>query len=985
MPIDQLKSNFTRRKIADVNPQFSHKPVGEIKQVGKLRSGRHFLHLKKPKMPSLPQLGRGSLRGSKGWFGRFLRRFWPYMLGLMFLGGIVIIGLFAWYSRDLPEPGKIMDRSVALSTKIYDKTGEVLLYEVHGPENRTLVKIDDIPEHVINATIAIEDKNFYNHRGISVWGIIRGQIVPRLRGDRVQGGSTLTQQFVKNAILTDERKLSRKIKEWILSWQIERKYDKRQILEFYFNEIPYGGSVYGVSAAAQYYFDKSVKDLTIAEAAILAALPQGPTHYSPYGSNKDLLIGRQQYILSLMTDQGFISKEEAEVAKRQELVFKKRAEQIKAPHFVMYVRELLEEKYGTSVVEQGGWEIRTSLDWSAQEKAQAIVDEIAHRNLENFDANNAALVSIDVDSGEIISMIGSKDFFNDEIDGQVNVVLSKRQPGSSMKPLVYLAAFDKGYRPDTILFDLETNFAASGDPYQPKNYDLGQRGPVSMRKALAGSLNIPAVKTLYLAGVRNVVDLANRFGYTTLTDPDRYGLSLVLGGGEVKLLEHVNAYATFAREGVYKEPVSILEIKDSQGKIIEKNEDNKGRRVMEKETVRILNDILSDNSARAYIFGENNYLTLPDRPVAAKTGTTNNYHDAWTIGFTPSVATGVWVGNNDNSEMKRGADGSVVAAPIWQAFMKEITKGRPIVEFKKEDIGKCDKPMVCGELSGAKPVKIDRMSGKLATENTPYTTIEEKKYLELHTILHYVNINDPLGEPLSDPNNEPQYHLWEAPVIKYAQENGYTTQLPPTEYDDIHVPEDKPHLSWQSPTYKQTISSSRLEMEVNTDAPRGVRRVEYFLDNELIGTSYNAPFSFTYQINPFLNNGDHQLKAIAFDDLDNFGEQSININLQLDSDARDFNLLWINPTNGDTLNLLDFPIDLELSLDNPSHVSKIDFYYVDPEEKSRWFAYIENPYRNKIVVSWNKNIDPGVYKLYMVVKTPAGNLITTPGIIVNVE
>lgn len=981
MPIDQLKSNFTRRKIADVNPQFSHKPLSEVKQSRKLRSGRHFLHRQKSK---LPELG-SSHKGSRGWFRRFLKRFWPYGLGLVFLGGILIIGLFAWYSRDLPEPGKIMDRSVALSTKIYDRSGQELLYEVHGPEKRSLVKIDDIPEYVINATIAIEDKNFYNHSGISVWGIIRGQIVPRLRGSRAQGGSTLTQQFVKNAILTDERKISRKIKEWILSWQIERKYDKRQILEFYFNEIPYGGAVYGVQAAAEYYFDKSVNDLTVAEAAVLAALPQGPTRYSPYGSNKDLLIGRQQYILDLMTEQGFISEEEAETAKNQELTFKKRAEKIKAPHFVMYVRELLEEKYGTSVVEQGGWEIRTSLDWSAQEKAQAIIDEIAQRNLENFEANNAALVSIDVDSGEILAMIGSKDYFDDEIDGQVNVALSDRQPGSSMKPLAYLAAFDKGYRPDTILFDLETNFAASGDPYQPKDYDMQQRGPVSMRKALAGSLNIPAVKTLYLAGVRNVVDLANRFGYTTLTDPDRYGLSLVLGGGEVKLLEHVNAYATFAREGVYKEPISILEIKDSDGKVIEKNDNNKGRRVMEKETVRILNDVLSDNSARAYIFGENNYLTLPDRPVAAKTGTTNNYRDAWTMGFTPSVATGVWVGNNDNSEMKGGADGSVVAAPIWQAFMKEITKNYPVLGFAKEELLPCDKAMVCGELSGAQPVKIDRMSGKLATENTPYTTIEEKTYLEIHNILHYVNINDPLGDPLSDPNNEPQYRLWEEPVRKYAEEQGYTSQQPPTEYDDIHTLADKPSLSWQSPGYNQTISSGRLEMEVNASAPRGVRRVEYFLDDQLIGTSYSSPFNFSYQINPFIANGSHQLKAIAFDDRDNFGDASLTINLDLDSEDRDFNLVWLSPTNGDTLNLLDFPINLQLNLDNPNRVAKIDFYYVDPEEKSRWFAYIQNPYQNKISVSWDKDIDPGVYKLYMVVKNQTGSLITTPGIIVNVE
>ncbi|MFA6467153.1 MAG: PBP1A family penicillin-binding protein [Patescibacteria group bacterium] len=977
MPIPQLKSNFSQRKISDINAQFSHHSIDETKTPVKKKFPGRFLYDKRPKIPKL--------RGSRSWFKGLIRRFWPQILGLVLLGGIFMIGLFAWYSRALPEPGKIMDRPVALSTKIYDRTGEVLLYEVHGPENRTLVSIEDIPAHVVNATIAVEDKNFYNHGGISIWGIIRGQIMPRLQGQRSQGGSTLTQQFVKNAILTNERKFSRKIKEWILSWQIEKKFDKQQILEFYFNEIPYGGSVYGVQAAANYYFDKKVQDLTVAEAAILAALPQAPTLYSPYGNNKEALINRQHTILNLMVEQNYLSKEDAETAKSQELVFKKRAEQIKAPHFVMYVRELLEQKYGVSIVQQSGWEIRTSLDWTAQQKAQEIIDEQAAKNLENYQANNAALVALDVETSEIITMIGSKDYFNDEIDGQVNVALANRQPGSSLKPLAYLAAFAKGYRPDTILFDLETNFSASGTPYRPKNYNLQTNGPVSMRKALAGSLNIPAVKTLYLAGVYNVTNLASRFGYTTLTEPDRYGLSLVLGGGEVKLLEHVNAYATFAREGIYKEPVAILEIKDSEGKTIEKNEENKGRRVIEKEPVRMLNDILSDNGARAYIFGANNRLTLGDRPVAAKTGTTNNYHDAWTMGFTPQIATGVWVGNNNNTEMKAGADGSVVAAPIWQSFMREVNKDLPVKGFNKYEPAPCDKAMVCGELSGGQPVKIDKMSGKLATENTPYTTIEEKKYLEVHSILHYVNINDPLGEPLSDPNQEPQYSLWEAPVLAYAKEQGYTSEKAPTEYDDIHVPEDKPNLDWSAPANNQSITQSSLSLSVETSAPRGVERVEYFLDDQLIGTSYSSPFDLDYQINPFIVNGNHELKAIAFDDRDNFRANSININIDLDNTDRDFNLLWLKPSNGDTLKLLDFPINLELSLDKPDKVKKIDFYYIDPDNQSQWFTYLEPAGGNKLSALWDKDLSPGVYKLYMIVKDQSNNLMTTPGIIVNLE
>lgn len=979
MPIPQFQSNFTKKKIGDSSPQFAHKPItGSIKPKKKAFSGR-FLYKRGPKKPKS--------NGGRHWIKRFFRRFWPYMLALVFLMGIVFIGMVAWYSRDLPEPGKLLDRSVAQSTKIYDRTGTVLLYEVHGAENRTQVSINDIPDYVKQATIAMEDKNFYNHNGISIWGIIRGQIVPRLQGRRAQGGSTLTQQFVKNAILTDERKVSRKIKEWILSYRIEQKFSKDQILEFYFNEIPYGGSVYGVEAASQYYFDKHVQDLTLAEAAILASLPQAPSLYSPYGSHKDLLIGRQHYILDLMVDQGYITKDQAEQAKNQELVFKKRAEQIKAPHFVMYVRELLEQKYGATLVQQSGWSIRTSLDWDAQQKAQAAIDEYADRNMENYNASNAALVSLNTNNSEILAMVGSKDYFNDDIDGQVNVAISSRQPGSSLKPFVYLKDFEKGYRPDTILYDVVTNFASAGQKYEPHNYDLVEHGPVTIRQALAGSLNIPAVKALYLAGVRNVTDLATNFGYTTLNDPDRYGLSLVLGGAEVKLLDHTNAYASLAREGVYKEPVAILEIKDSKGKVIEDNTtEQKGRRVIDKEYVRELNDILSDNNARAYVFGENNYLTLPDRPVAAKTGTTNDYHDAWTMGFTPQIATGVWVGNSDNTEMKRGASGSVVAGPIWNKFMKDETAGMDVESFKKpENLGSCSKPMVCGSLAGAEPVEIDSMSGKLATQYTPYTTRVKKNFLETHSILYYVNINDPLGDPPVNPNNDPQFNLWEAPVLAWAEKQGYESQSAPTEYDDIHKPELRPSISWINPSENQSISQAVFNMQVAADAPRGVSRVEFFLDDEKVGTIYTSPYSFNYQVNPFVANGRHTIKAIAFDDLDNFREISRNIDINLSDNDRQFNLVWISPSNGDALKLSDAPYTLELNIDQPSQVKKIDFYYLDPDNQSHWFTYIEYPSQNNLSVSWNKELSPGVYKLYMVIKDISDRLITTPGIIVNIE
>jgi membrane peptidoglycan carboxypeptidase len=364
---------------------------------------------------------------------------------------------------------------------------------------------------------------------------------------------------------------------------------------------------------------------------------------------------------------------------------------------------------------------------------------------------------------------------------------------------------------------------ADGTPYQPGNYDGQQRGPVSLRQALAGSLNIPAVKVLYLTGVKTVTDLATQLGYSTLTNPDRYGLSLVLGGAEVKLLEHVNAYAAIAREGVAQDYRSILKIEGPKGELVQENKDNKGRRVVDKKYTRMLSDVMSDNVARTFVFGEANFLTLGDRPVAAKTGTTNDYHDAWTVGFTPDLAVGVWVGNSDNQAMKVGADGSVVAAPIWNKFMREATAKMPVKGFEKEVLESCDKPMLCGYLAKEQTVKIDKNTGKLATAYTPYDQVEEKTYREVHNILHYINTNDILGAPLENPANDPQYTAWEEPIKKWAEENGYQAEAIPTEFDDVHRAEDQPSISILSPTENQSINSTSINISVQSSAPRGVK------------------------------------------------------------------------------------------------------------------------------------------------------------------
>ena len=447
-----------------------------------------------------------------------------------------------WLSKDLPNPNQLIDREVAQSTKIYDRSGENIIYEISGEEKRTLVKLDDLPDYIKNATIAIEDKNFYKHGGFSVWAMFRTMITNVIY-HRSAGGSTLTQQFIKNAVLSNEKTIVRKLKELILAYKLEKRFSKDEILQMYLNEIPYGSNAYGIEAASQKYFGKNSRDLSIAEAALLAALPQSPSRYSPYGANKDLLLGRKDYILEVMAEQGYISEEERDAAKQEELVFKGRDNNITAPHFVMYIKGILSEKYGEKMIEQGGLKIYTTLDLYKQKIAEEVITEKTENYLEKYKAENAALVAIDPKTGEILAMVGSRDYFDDEIDGQVNVTIRPRQPGSSMKPIIYAALFEKGYTPNTILYDVKTNFSTNpSEPYSPNNYDGGERGPVSIRQALAGSLNIPAVKAIYLADINTVLDLTDNLGYTTLYPRNRFGLSLVLGGGEVKMIEHVNAY-----------------------------------------------------------------------------------------------------------------------------------------------------------------------------------------------------------------------------------------------------------------------------------------------------------------------------------------------------------------------------------------------------------------------------------------------------------
>lgn len=623
-------------------------------------------------------------------------------IALFFMGA----GIFIYYAKDLPIPEKFIEREFVESTKIYDRTGEILLYEMYKEERREIVSLENISEYLKQAVIATEDAKFYSHHGIDFTGILRSFKLNFSIGKPTYGGSTISQQLIRSTFLTLEKSADRKIKEIILTLEMERRYEKNQILEWYLNQIPLGVNIYGAESAARIYFQKNAKDLTLAEAACLTAIIKSPTYYSPFGKNIDALLGRKDYVLDRMAILNFITKEQAQEAKKEELTFPLTSRTIKAPHFVLDIQQYLLDKYGETFLKEGGFKIYTTLDWELQEIAETAIKEGAERNKAN-NAHNASLVAINPKTGEVLSMVGSVDWFADPypenctsgkdclLDPKLNVATYRigRQPGSAFKPFVYATAFSAGYNSEYIVIDEPTNFGRWGDKdYEPQNYDGLFRGPVTLRQALAQSLNIPAVKTLlYLAGLEESLNTARSLGITTLNRPSSfYGPAIVLGGGEVRLLDITSAYGVFGNEGFLVQPHSIIKIEDSKGNIIEKN-NKTPRQVLKKEAAQIINDVLSDNNARAPMFGYNSNLYIPGYQVAAKTGTTNDYKDAWTIGYTPSLSVGVWVGNNNNAKMSAKAS-VTLAGYTWKIFMtkalskflKEDFNPPPIIEEKIE-------------------------------------------------------------------------------------------------------------------------------------------------------------------------------------------------------------------------------------------------------------------------------------------------------------
>jgi len=699
---------------------------------------------------------------------KILLKPWVTNLVLVFLvisivsGGIILL----WASSlKTPDLQSFDSRLVGNSTKIYDRDGEILLYGVNQQVRRTVIPFDQISPYLKSATISIEDEGFYRHNGIQFSSIIRAILVNALTLNFTQGGSTITQQVIKNSLLTSEKKISRKLKEWVLAIKLERSADKDFILNLYLNQTPYGGNVYGVEEASRAFFSKSATDITLSEAAYVAAVAQAPTYYSPFGVNRDALENRKNLVLQKMLQYGYITDEQHKIAREEIVEFNPQAtNSLKAPHFVMFVLNYLEKKYGKEAVYEGGLKVITTLDYDMQSKAETIVKDYVLANEKKFRAENASLVAIDPKSGQVLTMIGSRDYFDKNIQGNFNVATARRQPGSSFKPFVYVTAFNKGYSTNTVIYDVFTEFSSSCNPdgtpkflgascYHPPNYEGGYKGSMTMRSALAQSRNIPAVKTLYLAGLEQTLDTARAFGITNLSNNlSNYGLSLALGTAEVSPLELTAAYGAFANNGEMNPTVSVIRVEDRNGNTLEEFKENP-RQVYPEEPVLVLNDILADNVARNTIFTLN---FIPGRKVALKTGTTNDSRDAWILGYTPNLAVGAWMGNNNNTPMSQ-VSSALIIGPMWQKFMIEALKEIPVEDFK-------------------------------APSPSPYQINTE---VRPHSILYYVNKDNPTEGETNNPSSDALFENWETGVRNWLIQTGVIILEQNNEIVDVEEDKNK--------------------------------------------------------------------------------------------------------------------------------------------------------------------------------------------------
>ncbi|MDO8520776.1 MAG: PBP1A family penicillin-binding protein [bacterium] len=836
-----------------------------------------------------------------------IRGKWKHRAQLLIIGALVA-GIFStsafllWAaSIEIPDFSLFEARKISQSTKIFDRTGKVLLYDVHKDIRRTVVPFDQISSHIKNASVAIEDEHFYQHAGIEPKAIIRAVLVNLgLReGYTGQGGSTITQQVIKNALLSREKTVTRKIKEWILAMKLERIIGKEEILALYLNESPYGGNIYGIEEASMIFFGHRANDLSLLEAAYLAALPQSPTRYSPYGNHLDELEERKNLVLKKMLELGSISSEEYDLALSEKVKFLPPQEYgIRAPHFVMFVREFLVEQYGEAMIEEGGLKVITTLDMDLQEKAEETVKEYAEQNEKQFNATNAALVALDPKTGDILAMVGSRNYFDIAHEGNFNVALAKRQPGSAFKPFVYASAFEAGYTPDTVVFDVSTQFSTycdslgkplfGADPsfcYMPENYDGAHRGPITLRNALAQSINIPSVKLLYLVGLDHAIEFAERVGITTLQNKERYGLTLVLGGGEVSLLEMTSAYGVFANDGRREPYHGILAVENAAGSVIFESA-KKEMVTIDPEVARKISDVLSDNEARAPAFGEQSYLRFDNHQVAVKTGTTNDYRDAWIIGYTPSLAVGAWAGNNNNTPMEKKVAGFIVA-PLWNAYMTKILPSFPDERFPAaQPTPKNIKPSLRGIWYGGDVYTVDKVSGKRATEFTPSELVEERVVPNPHEILYWVNKAEPGGPPPLNPYDDPQFLLWETPAQEWIQKNGLPAKawgrIPDT-IDDVHRPELAPKIAIIEPNATTTyLRTQKLVVDAQVQSSFSVERVDFFVNGVFLGSTRSMPHSFAFVPNDVQNiQRDNELRLAAYDIVGNRTEQTMFFTVEL--------------------------------------------------------------------------------------------------------
>lgn len=802
---------------------------------------------------------------------RFLFRLIKFFFVLGLIGVFVAVLLALWYIKDLPDPSNILAQGFAESTKIYDRTGKELLYQI-GQERRTVISLEELPAHARWATLVAEDADFYKHPGIDVTGILRAAWNDLRNRALEQGGSTITQQFVKNALLSPEKTFSRKFREIVLAFWIETRYTKDEIFAFYLNQIPYGSNAFGIEQASRAYFGKSAKDLTIPESAVLAALPQRPSYLSPYGEHKDELFARKDMIINRMVSEGYITEEEGKQAREAELAFVNgSATSLFAPHFVIYIKEYLEEKYGTDLVERGGLEVTTTLDTRIQKAAEEAVKEVATSNEKKFNAENAALVAIDPKTGQILAMVGSRDWFDDKVDGKVNVALRLRQPGSSFKPIAYATLFEKGFSPKSLIFDLPTTFTTrANQAYTPRNYDGRFHGLLTMRQALAGSRNVPAVKVLHLAGINNVIAQARKFGINTI-DPSRVDLALVLGGAEVRLVDLTSAYAALANDGEYNPSAAILRVKDKKGEILEEFK-AKPQKALSPNASRLVTSILSDNEARSAVFGPSSPLHISGIATAAKTGTTSDFRDGWTMGYTPRLAIGVWAGNNDNTPTKNG-EGAFIAGPIWNKVMR-FAAGQFPEEFggafsaPPENTEVMDKPMVNGELVFEREVLVDTRTNTIADPGTPAIFTEKRLFREIHSILYYVRPND---AQVSD---------WEKPVQEWVTHQPdaylYNRPLPEMPGDNVFPPSDstRPRIEILTPGEGDIVSASTLSLSFDFQSALPLKQVDVFFDGELVKTALLSPV--TLDITDAAN-GEHVILLRAFDKSLRLAEDSVQI------------------------------------------------------------------------------------------------------------